>query len=179
MDAFKVADLKETLPEFPAEVLEDWLLPYANSEGWPPAKDNDSVPEGRWRFLLGGRTLSQLRNIKWQEQNRHLSIYELRADYQQICVDMVLGAIQGHVNLYSSSIKDLPERFHSILNYLREHGSLPKAPTLLSSPTGFQVLDGNHRLSAYFYGYGYFNLPVDDALMDKTAGTQRFWVGSI
>ena len=179
MDAFTIADLKATLPNFPDEVLAEWLLPYANYEGWPPAKDDYSAPEGRWRYLLDSCTLTQLRSINWQEHNRHLSIHELHPDFQKICVDIVLGAVEGQVNLYSSSIKDLSERFHRILSYLREHGSLPTAPAMLSTPTGFKVLDGNHRLSAYFYGYGYINLPIDGNLMDKTSSTQRFWVGSI
>ncbi len=179
MYAFKVADLKVTLPNFPDEILEEWLLPYANHEGWPPAKDSYSVPDGRLRYLLCGLTLSELRDMKWQEENRHLSIHELHPEFQKICVDMVFGAVEGDVNLYSSSIKDLSERFHRIIKYLREHGSLPKAPALLSTPTGFKILDGNHRLSAYFYGFGYINLPIDGDLMDKTASAQRFWVGSI
>ncbi len=179
MGTFEVCDLKETLPNFPDEVLEDWLLPYANQEGWPPAKDQVSTPEGRWRYLLSNRPLAELRRINWQEQNRHLSIHELHVEYQQICAAIVLGAVQGQVNLYSSSIKDLPQRFQSILDHLRAHGSLPKAPALLATPEGFRVLDGNHRLSAYFYASGYFNLPVDDEAMGKAASTQRIWVGSI
>ena len=179
MGDFKATDLKATLPNFPEEILEDWLTPYANSEGWPPANGLDSIPRDRWRYLLGGRTLAQLRSIEWQEHNRHLSIHELRDDYKQICVDMVLGAVQKQINLYSSSIPDLSERFNRILGYLREHGTLPKPPVLLSSESGFQVLDGNHRLAAYFYGYGYFKLPLDFVAMDSTASTQRFWVGSI
>src|SRR5690242_14700650 len=110
---FALSDLKETLPNFPDEVLEGWLLPYANSEGWPPAQDTNATPEGRWKYLLSGRTLSQLRGIKWREENRHLSIHELSKSHQSICVDIVLGAVQDQINLYSSSIKDLKQRFHN------------------------------------------------------------------
>lgn len=42
--------LKESLPNFPNEVLQDWLRPYAISEGWPPSDTLETLPEGRWRF---------------------------------------------------------------------------------------------------------------------------------
>jgi hypothetical protein len=50
---FTVDDLKKDLPNFPDDVLADWLLPYANIIGWPPARDINEIPENRWKYLRG------------------------------------------------------------------------------------------------------------------------------
>ena len=91
-------------------------------------------------------------------------------------VKMVLGAIRREVNLYSLSIPDLEERFHRIVDYLKEHSSLPKPPTLVRQTGGLEILDGNHRLSAYFYCYGYFKLDIPDDVLLATNENQRFWL---
>lgn len=178
MNEIEVEDLKAWLPNFPDEILGDWLMPYAKSEGWPPADHVDSAPAGRWRYLLGLRTIAELREISWQEEHRHISIHELRPDYRDISVEMTLAAVAKQTNLYSVSIPDLSERFNSILAHLRKHGSLPAPPVLLSGHDGLQVLDGNHRLAAYFYAYGYFKLPLDEEALSSTTSAQRLWVGT-
>ncbi len=32
----ELQDIKKDLPNFPDEVIIDWLLPFANKLGWPP-----------------------------------------------------------------------------------------------------------------------------------------------
>ena len=38
--------IKEDLPNFPDEVIVDWLLPFAMTDGWPPRRMS------RWENLL-------------------------------------------------------------------------------------------------------------------------------
>lgn len=172
-----LADLQRTLPNFPPPILEDWLLPYAQTAGWPPALDDISPPEGRWRYLLKIRPLGYWKSIRWTEVTKHLSIHQLEKSYQDISVQIVLGALKGQRNLYSDSIKDLPQRFNSIVTYLRENGNFPRPPVLLAEPSGLAVVDGNHRLAAYFYCYGYFKFEVSDDLLLKAKELQTYWRG--
>ena len=47
----------------------------------------------------------------------------------------------------------------------------------MAEPGGLTVLDGNHRMAAYQYAYGYFNLGLDADLQVKTQELQRYWIG--
>lgn len=173
----EVAALKETLPNFPAEVLEEWLLPYALSEGWPPAPSGSAALSGRWRYLLKNQPLDYWRSMEWSMVERHVSIHDLDSEFQKIMVQMVLGAIQGQFNLYSSQIKDLTPRFNRIKEHFSQFGTHPKPPALLAEPHGLTIADGNHRMAAYLYCYGYFNLDLDASLQLKTKEIQSYWVG--
>lgn len=61
-----VADIKKDLPDFPDDVIEDWLHYFANEDcGWPPPE-----PPGdhRWGRLLGGRSLSWWKEVTWKKE---------------------------------------------------------------------------------------------------------------
>lgn len=170
-------DIKLYLPNFPPEVLVEWLLPYAISEGWPPSSSVEAVPKGRWRYLLRRRSLSYWRSVSWQKVERRISIYELSPEYQEIMVQMTLGAVAGQRNLYSTSIPDLKQRFDKIVEYICEHATLPKPPVLLDEEEGISILDGNHRMAAYFYCRGVFNHKPSVSCQAKTREVQSYWVG--
>jgi hypothetical protein len=59
-----INQIKTTLPNFPDEVIKIWLLPFAESEGWPPKIDPDGIPSGRWKYLLTKRPLEYFRAMK-------------------------------------------------------------------------------------------------------------------
>jgi hypothetical protein len=171
-----IPDLQKSLPNFPEEILNDWLLPYAKSEGWPPAPDENQRPLNRWRYLLQNKPLSYWQSLKWEKLERHISISELNPEAQGIMADMVLGALKGQVNLYSRSIPNLKERFSRIVGFIAEYGKIPKPPALIHYSDGLGVLDGNHRMAAYFYCYGYFIIDPGSELMLKTESVQQYWV---
>lgn len=169
--------LQVTLPNFPTDVIEEWLLPYAKLEGWPPARDFDELPKGSWRYLLKNRPLTYWRSLSWSKVERHVSIHDLSPEWQSMMVQMMLGAVKGQPNLYSVSIKDLAPRFNRILEYFERYGVFPKPPALLIEQQQLTVLDGNHRLAAYLYCYGYFIIDGGAALKEITKESQTYWVG--
>jgi hypothetical protein len=91
---------------------------------------------------------------------------------------MVLGAFAGQHNLYSISITDLKPRINRITEYIATTGRLPRPPALLRTPAGYEVIDGNYRMAAYFYCYGYFNLPIEERLEATSSDIQDYWVGT-
>jgi hypothetical protein len=178
VDTVDLSRLKAVLSNFPDQVLEAWLQPYANSEGWPPTETSLGTLSGRWRYLLKNKPLAYWQALTWKQVHRHISIQELDPQWQDIMVQMVLGAVQGQRNLYSSSIKDLSERFNRILRYFTEHGVFPSPPALLVEGGKLTILDGNHRMSAYFYAYGYFTLDPGADLQLKTQELQSYWIAN-
>lgn len=170
--------LCESLPNFPKDLLEEWLLPYANSEGWPPAPSEFDEPLGRWRYLLKKQPLAYWKSIEWRSIDGLLNPSNLSPQWQGILVDMVMGAVKGQLNLYSMEIPNLKERFDNIVAFLSENGAFPRPPALLVDEGGFTVLDGNHRLAAYFYCLGCLKeaAPQED-LRQKVKLEQKYWVG--
>jgi hypothetical protein len=61
-----VADIKEKLPNWPDEVVGEWLLYFANEIGWPPA---EPLGTNRWGGILGNRPLSWWADVTWKEEN--------------------------------------------------------------------------------------------------------------
>ena len=57
-----------------------------------------------------------------------------------------------------SVMSDGPDRFRRCCEYLKVHHIFPRPVVLLETPVGFDVLDGNHRVSAFFYLWGCFNV---------------------
>ncbi|VXB07034.1 conserved hypothetical protein [Luteimonas sp. 9C] len=172
MDTPQLSDLKATLPNFPDEILEDWLLPYAISEGWPPFGE-DGAPRGsRWPYLLEKKPQDYWTSTNWSLHHGHIALDELDPRTQESIAQMILAAAKGEENLYSASIPDLKERFDRILSHLTSKGTLPGAPTLLKHDDGYRVVDGNHRIAAYSF---YWHLAKARGLVVQP---QRFWVGA-
>jgi hypothetical protein len=171
-----IETLKRDLPNFPPEVLSEWLEPYAKSEGWPPAHNYEQLPHGRWAYLLCLQPLNYWRALQWRKVELHVSIHDLSKSDQEKVVAMVLAAVAGQSNIYSISIPNLKERFFSVVAYLAEHGSLPKPPVIIKDAQGLNIVDGHHRMAAYFYCYGYFKLDLDASVQLNTKENQACWI---
>lgn len=172
-----ISELQDSLPNFPTEILEEWLFPYAESEGWPPAESDDGQLCGRWRYLLGNKPLRFWRALRWEKVQRHISVYDLNAECQDVMLKLVLASVRGETNLYSVSIPNLKMRFDRIVEHIRATGELPCAPTLVPERYGLSIVDGNHRMAAYLYCYGYFKLEVEAKLQLRTKEIQEYWIG--
>ena len=168
--------IKDTLPNFPDEVIKEWLLPFAESEGWPPQLGYDGISLDRWRYLLGLRPFSFFQRLDWKKEYKHISIHEIAEKSQPALVQIFEAAILGRHNIMSSSISNLKERFESVVKYIKAYGLMPKAPALLLEKDKYYILDGNHRLSAYYYCYGYFGVDVESELMLTTEKNQNYWI---
>ena len=61
---------------------------------------------------------------------------------------------------------------------MKEHGHFPRPIILGTNRNGFDVLDGNHRLTAYFYLYGYFQVENDETPALNVSEQQEVWIAS-
>lgn len=167
--------IKHDLPQFPSDVAEKWLLPIARRPGfgWPPTTTND------WRFVLGrDNDLSYLKGLAWRRQELELTppLFDAKV------MKMIVGLFQAHVlnepNIYSMSMTDGAERFQNCCMYLKNHGTFPWPIVLQRLGTKYHVLDGAHRLCAFFYLYGYFNVESADIPCLVVEALQPAWVAS-
>jgi hypothetical protein len=171
-----LADIKADLPNWPDDVIDQWLLKLANrgaDTGWPPP---EPLGVHAWKYLLGGRPLSWWKNVTWKLEDHDLEFDVLSGDSKLIVSDM----IGEHVNDLPSRYPVGPgskTRFLSAMRHLTVHGTLPRAPVVMRLEDGLSVLDGNHRVTALC-----FCQAISDEILKK-GGTaplksQRLWMGT-
>ena len=144
----ELAQVAVDLPNMPRDIIEQWLAVYVRSEGWPPALRPDGVPLGRWGHLFGLKTFDYWRRVRWQRQDIALDFASLTPRSKDSVNDIIGAHVNGESNFYSLWVKDGRQRFESILQHLASHGILPCPIVAVSLPTGYWVVDGNHRAAA-------------------------------
>jgi hypothetical protein len=143
----ELADIKKDLPNWPDEVIEQWLLKLANrgtDTGWPPP---EPLGNHAWKYILGGRPFSWWKAVSWRIENNDLTFDSLCAASKRIVRDMLDGHVSGKPNAISR-MADGRIRFLTAGKYVSEHGTLPEPPLVMRLTDGLSVLDGNHRVAA-------------------------------
>lgn len=141
-----IEQVEEALPNFPQDIIEQWIGYYAQSEGWPPG----DPPEGRWSNLLGNRGLSYWQGVEWHLETLSPDVIELTPNCEELIEQIKAAHAEGADNAYSTYMgQEARDRFHNIIWYLRNEGVLPRPPVLLNHEGAYEILDGNHRVSAY------------------------------
>lgn len=159
------------LPNIPEEVVEIWLLPHYNRfKVWPPTLDSE------WRFVLGrGRDLKYLRSTSWRRELVDLSPSLFSPLGWRAIHGLFVTHILHRVTEYSV-MTDSFDRFQSCVQYLRENGVFPKPVILNDTASGFEVWDGNHRLTAFFYLYGWFKINDPTVPCLNVEQSQAVWI---
>lgn len=165
--------LKPDLPNMPDEVIEVWLITHFNRFGWPPSSNRE------WRYIFGlNREFSYFQSMRWERTEIALHPRLLSPTALQTIVGLVQTHYFGQFTAFSM-MSDSRERLQNCTDYLKEHGNFPKPVILQDTPEGYEILDGNHRVTAFFYLSGMFNLRNDDPDVPcpMVQSSQTFWVG--
>ena len=169
--------IQSLLPNFPDDIIDQWLLPYATERGWPP-QEVHGVLCGDWRYLLGTSTnLAYWKNIFWRSESLDLQINDLDDSSKDSVLQIISSAIYGIDTMMSRSICDLKERFDRIVSYFAKHGVFPAPPVLTRCNGKYKLMDGNHRIAAFFYCSGYIKRSPDRDVVLKTQIHQSYWIG--
>ncbi len=132
--------IQEDLPNFPADVIDQWLLPFAETDGWPP-----DAP--RWKHLLTNTDLNYWRTVNWALEE--VALEEL--PFTSKAADQINGLIEAYVDGVQNDFalalgaRGL-ERFQFQQNLLQQAVPL-RSVVLVNHGEGFDVMDGNHRLA--------------------------------
>jgi len=162
-----LATIKADLPDWPDDVIKQWLLKLANrgpDTGWPPPEDLDG---NAWKYILGGRPPSWWKKVTWKLEDRDVNFEALSRGTKLIVNDMLGG----------DDTAEPDARLIGAANYVAKHGSFPKPLVAMQLEDGLSVLDGNHRVAA---------LCACQAIPDtvsKKGGTpplksQKVWMGT-
>lgn len=134
--------LKAQLPNCPDEVIQTWLAPLAAVYGWPPAIF------GPWSHILLQRPLQFYQTLAWQKVAVVLNAFNLTPKANAAVSGLIDHNVHGVVNAYAD-IANTGNRFSSLCDYIRAHGTLPVPPVVLREGFAYAILDGNHRIAAY------------------------------
>jgi len=170
--------LQADLPHAPDEVLNEWLAPYAEMLGWPPSLDRNAQPLGRWRGILSERSIAFWARVRWRQEEGPLEFSDLDEESQQTLLDLNSAYVRGVPNAYGIGITDGRQRLISILAYVFKHGCVPSVVVFLESGSQLSVIDGHHRLVAYFMNKGTRLADAIGAGGAEFNGTLRKWIGS-
>jgi hypothetical protein len=167
--------IQTDLPNMPEEVVDIWLKPLSerNDTGWPPSKQNS------WRYILGKeRDLAYLQSLTWKMKEMELKPDLFLKQDLEIVIDLFKSYVLGEQTEYSLFMTDGKERFDRCCSYLKEHGVFPRPVILEDIDSGVHIFDGYHRISAFFYLYGYFRVESVEIPCLKVDSKQKVWLAT-
>jgi hypothetical protein len=137
-----VADIKSDLPNWPNDVIDDWLLYFANEPncGWPPP---EPLGDHRWAGILGDRPLSWWRDVTWSKESVKCGLDNLSPKSRGIAATMIVEISGGTADALTK------RRYQQALQHILESGTFFGPIVAMKRPNGLLVLDGNHRISAF------------------------------
>ena len=149
-----MTEIEKELPNFPREIIEQWLLPFAEDYGWPP---NEEWRE-KWQKTLT-LSLEEWRNMNWKLETWDMTNFPLSFQGQACLTGMQKCYWLGEENTYTKLKTEGNglNRHLRALQYILEHGEFPFPIVaredfdfaFLHGLGGFRLMDGNHRLLAW------------------------------
>jgi hypothetical protein len=167
-------DIKADLPGWPDDVIEQWLLKFANQPemGWPPP---DPIGGHRWGILLT-HPLSWWKNVTWTAETRDCGFDELSVDGRKTMNGMCKALVEGEDNGFGGD--DSVERFQRQLRILALGGKFERPPVLFPIASGLSPLDGNHRLFALQFALQMPDEELAKYKVKRPSASQIVWVAS-
>ena len=137
-----IADIKKDLPGWPDDVIEQWLLYFANEPdcGWPPP---EPLGNHRWNGLLGGRPLSWWKNVTWKKQKVKCKQSDLTTKARADVADIVASMKD------STAGDSTKKRVSQPWLYLKDNAAFPRALVTMRKSDGLSLIDGSHRMAAF------------------------------
>ena len=165
-----VADIQKDLPDWPDDVIEQWLHYFANEPdcGWPPP---EPLGDHRWGKLLGGRPPSWWKNVTWKKEKVKCELASLSPKARKGVSDIVA--------LFNSGLADAvtKRRIAAPWVYLIEKGVFPRALVTMRVPGGLSLLDGSHRMAAFTLVQELDATMMEKIKKKRPASEQEVWVG--
>jgi hypothetical protein len=164
------ADIKKDLPNWPDDVIKEWLLYLANRDdtGWPPP---DPLG-GSWAAILGGRPLSWWRGVSWALKSVDCSLDALAPKTNDIVTSMRAEITAKQANAATQG------RFNHALYYILTQGTFPKPLIGMKVNDRLLVLDGNHRVAAFTAAQLFPDATLQEKGWHQVASQQDVWIGT-
>jgi small nuclear ribonucleoprotein (snRNP)-like protein len=139
-----LADIKNDLPAWPDEVINQWLFHLANRDdtGWPPPNPLGYHP---WAFILGFRPIPWWREVTWKLEKTNCGFENLCQATKAIVARVLVEKTSGNID--EATLR----RFDNAFNYILKNAVFEDPPIAMRLPDGLSILDGNHRISTNYW----------------------------
>ena len=139
---------KAMLPDMPEEVFDLWIRHCVDKSGWPYDSIHDEGDQ-YWQGYFLDHSLATISNLRWQHERLPFSQTFVPEETRVLIGKMIFFHSYG-INPGIHIPHDSKGRFDSAISYIKEHAEIPSSIVLLSSPNGFKIFDGWHRLAAIY-----------------------------
>jgi hypothetical protein len=166
-----VADIKKDLPDWPDEIIDDWLLYFANEPdgGWPPP---EPLGDHRWAGILGDRPLSWWKAVTWEKESVACSLDCLAPKTQAIASQMIAETGSGKAD------PETKRRYQQALQPILDTGAFFKPLVAMKFTEGLLVLDGTHRIGAFCGAQGLPDAWFAKVKKKRPPLEQDVWIGT-
>jgi hypothetical protein len=166
-----VADIKRDLPGWPDEIIDDWLLYFANEPdcGWPPP---EPLGDHRWAGILGDRPLSWWKEVTWQKETVPCDMASLASKTKGIAAKMIKDIASGAADAVTK------RRYQQALQPILNNGAFFRPLVAMKPATGLLVLDGNHRIGAFCGAQILPDSWFEKQKKDRPPIEQEAWIGT-
>lgn len=163
--------IKDSLPYTPTDIIDIWLAPIAKNYGWPPSQYNN------WRYVLGKeRRLEYLQCLDWTLNDIELIPKMIIPHDFDIVTELFKSYVLKQKTIYSMTMPDGFDRFQKCCEYIKSNGIFPRPIIIENINNLYHIFDGYHRLTAFFYLYGFFNVSKKDVHSLKVQSIQKAWI---
>jgi len=169
-------EIKELLPNWPEDVIEQWLVPHSEREelGWPPP---DNIQESGWYYVLSEKNLDWWGEVEWRQLNLIINFQEVSETDRHIADQLLRFVIRDEQNNYSN-LGNSKIRVGNVLRYLKENGGLPKPPIAVMHESGLRFIDGSHRISALLFYQSESSIAMEGENYSPPDEVHAVWVGT-
>ena len=87
--------IKTDLPNFPEEVIKDWIEPFAKKYGWPPSGAD-------WQGVLFGKSFEFWKTVTWEKKNLDLTKLTYSSDTLHINDQTKKAYVMKEKNFFST-----------------------------------------------------------------------------
>jgi hypothetical protein len=135
------------LPGWPADVIDQWLLPYVLDcgFGWPPP--SPLPPSNIWFRHLSNRPLSWWQQVEWEPRKLRITFDKLSPSDQHVILGIMKATYAGEVNEYSK-LEQSAARIARAREFVATHGTFPRPILVMRRHDGLAIIDGCHRAIA-------------------------------
>jgi hypothetical protein len=166
-----VAEIKKALPDWPDDVINQWLHYFANEPdcGWPPP---DPLGNHRWKGLLGAKPLSWWKKVSWDKQKLKCDLPSLtakaRADVREIITQMNMGTAD----------ESTKRRIARAWTYIKDNGVFPRSLVTIKKSDGVSLIDGTHRMAAFEMVQSLTDAQFAQLNLKRPTREQEVWIGT-